>query len=278
MRIIRLTSRLLGSIRRVYASANRSRGLGRILATVNRDAMGRVDATVNPAEVAAMFDRIAPVYDAMNAFISGFQEPRWRRRAVAASRLQPGMTALDVATGTGKVAAALAERVGPTGHVTGVDLAPKMIERARLQDRGRHPWLRYTVGDALALPIDDASVDSATIAFGMRNLPDHARGFAELRRVVRPGGTVVCLEIARPSGVAGRLGRAWFERAVPALGALIGQADAYRYLVTSVRAYPPPGQVAAIMRDAGLVGVGWTRLTAGMVTIHVGRRAERSET
>jgi demethylmenaquinone methyltransferase/2-methoxy-6-polyprenyl-1,4-benzoquinol methylase len=243
-----------------------------MLASMSRDATPRDSSSGDSAEVAAMFDRIAPVYDAMNAIISGFQEPRWRRRAVAATGLRPGMTALDVATGTGTVAAALAERVGSTGHVTGVDLAPKMIERARLQDRGRHPWLRFLVGDALALPIDDASVDAATIAFGMRNLTDHARGFAELRRVLRPGGTVVCLEIARPSGVAGRLGRAWFERAVPAIGAVIGQAEAYRYLVTSVRAYPPPEQIAAIMRDAGLVGVGWTRLTAGMVTIHVGRR------
>lgn len=228
--------------------------------------------TTEPAGVAAMFDRIAPVYDAMNAVISGFQEPRWRRRAVAATGLQAGMTALDVATGTGKVAMALADRVGPSGRVTGVDLAPRMIDRARRHDRGSHPWLRFVVGDALDLPVDDASVDAVTIAFGMRNLPDHARGFAELRRVVRPGGVVVCLEIARPANLVGRVGRVWFERVVPMLGSLIGQGDAYRYLVTSVRAYPSPERIAEVMRDIGLVDVAWTALTSGMVTIHTGRR------
>jgi demethylmenaquinone methyltransferase/2-methoxy-6-polyprenyl-1,4-benzoquinol methylase len=233
----------------------------------------RPSSTPDPTIVAAMFDRIAPVYDAMNAIISGFQEPRWRRRAVAATGLRAGMTALDVATGTGKVAMALADRVGPSGHVLGVDLAPHMIDRARRRQHGGHRWLRFVVGDALDLPVDDASVDAATIAFGMRNLPDHARGFAELRRVVRPGGVVVCLEIARPSTTIGRLGRVWFERVVPILGSLIGQGDAYRYLVTSVRAYPPPERIAEVMRSAGLVDVTWTALTSGMVTIHVGRRA-----
>ena len=236
----------------------------------------RTEPTPDPTVVAAMFDRIAPVYDAMNAVISGFQEPQWRRRAVAAAGLRPGMTALDVATGTGKIATGLADRVGPTGHVLGVDLAPNMIDRARRSDRGRHPWLRFVVGDALDLPVDDASVDVATIAFGMRNLPDHARGFSEMRRVVRPGGLVICLEIARPSSLVGRLGRLWFERVVPALGRLIGQGDAYRYLVSSVRAYPSPDRIADVMRGVGLVDVRWAPLTFGMVTIHVGRRASEA--
>jgi demethylmenaquinone methyltransferase / 2-methoxy-6-polyprenyl-1,4-benzoquinol methylase len=231
------------------------------------------ERTPDPTVVAAMFDRISPVYDAMNAVISGFQEPRWRRRAVDATGLRAGMSALDVATGTGKVARDLAELVGPTGEVLGVDLAPTMIDLARRRDRDRHPWLRFVVGNALDLPVDDASVDAATIAFGMRNLPDHARGFAELRRVVRPGGVVVCLEIARPSNLIGRLGRIWFERVVPVLGSLIGQGKAYRYLVSSVRAYPPPERIAEVMRDVGLVDVGWTSMTFGMVTIHVGYRA-----
>lgn len=220
-----------------------------------------------------MFDRIAPVYDGMNAVISGFQEPRWRRRAVAAARLAPGMAAIDVATGTGKLAGSLADRVGPFGRVVGVDVSVAMIERAR--DGGADaPWLEFIVGDAMALPVDDASFDAATIAFGMRNLPDYERGFAEMVRAVRPGGRVVCLEIARPRSLAGRLGRIWFERVVPVIGRLVGQAEAYRYLVASVRSYPAPNEIAAIMRRAGLVDVSWTPLSLGMVTLHVGTRPE----
>lgn len=222
-------------------------------------------------EVGAMFDRIAPVYDGMNAVISGFQEPRWRRRAVAATGLRSGMAAIDVATGTGKLAGSLADRVGPFGRVVGVDVSAGMLERAR--DAGADaPWLEFIVGDALALPADDATFDAATIAFGMRNLPDYERGFAEMARVVRPGGRVVCLEIARPRSLAGRAGRLWFERAVPLIGRLVGQAEAYRYLVSSVRAYPPPIEVAAIMSRTGLVEVRWRPMSIGMVTLHVGTR------
>jgi len=115
-------------------------------------------------EVGAMFDRIAPVYDGINAVISGFQEPRWRRRAVAATGLRSGMAAIDVATGTGKLAGSLADRVGPFGRVLGVDVSAGMLERAR--DAGSDtPWLEFIVGDALALPADDASFDAVTCFF-----------------------------------------------------------------------------------------------------------------
>lgn len=224
-----------------------------------------------PTEVGAMFDRISGVYDAMNLVISGFQEPRWRRRAVLAAGVGIGDAVIDVATGTGKVAASLKEQVGPSGRVLGVDLSPRMIERASRAHAGR-AGLEFTVGNALELPAPDAAFDAATIAFGMRNLPDYRRGFAEMARVVRPGGRVVCLEIARPNHPVARLGRVWFERIVPWLGRLAGQGDAYGYLVESVRNYPGPERIAAIMGEAGLVDVRWVPMTFGMVTVHVGRR------
>jgi demethylmenaquinone methyltransferase / 2-methoxy-6-polyprenyl-1,4-benzoquinol methylase len=223
------------------------------------------------AQVGAMFDGIAPVYDLMNALISGFQEPRWRTRAVHLADLAPGMSAIDVATGTGKVAATLGDLVGERGRILGVDVSPGMVGRAR-EAYGDRPQLEFVVGDAMALPAADGTFDAATIAFGMRNLPDYTRGFAEMCRVVKPGGLVVCLEIARPDHLLGRLSRVWFERAVPVLGRLAGQGDAYRYLVDSVRNYPEPDRIAGIMRAAGLAQVAWTPLTAGMVTVHVGRR------
>jgi demethylmenaquinone methyltransferase / 2-methoxy-6-polyprenyl-1,4-benzoquinol methylase len=224
-----------------------------------------------PREVAAMFDRISDRYDLMNALISGFQEPRWRKRLVDAAALRVGMSAIDIATGTGRVALDLADRVGPYGHVVGVDVAPRMIEIARRSAADRIE-LEFVVGDALALPLPDATFDVATIAFGMRNLPDYERGFSEMRRVVRPGGKVLCLEIARPASGVGRVGRLWFEHVVPLLGRLAGQGEAYRYLVESVRAYPPPEAIADVMRSAGLVNVAWGPLTFGMVTLHEGRR------
>ncbi len=221
--------------------------------------------------VAAMFDRIAARYDLLNALISVFQEPRWRRRAIDAALLAPGMAALDVATGTGKVAEGLADRVGPFGRVVGVDVSTVMIERAR-RANGHRVELEFVVGDALQLPVEDGGFDAATIAFGMRNLSDYRRGFEEMRRALRPGGRVVCLEAARPRSLLGRLGWLWFERVVPLLGRLAGHGAAYGYLVRSVASYPPPERVAEIMRSAGFEDVAWIPLTAGMVTLHTGRR------
>lgn len=226
--------------------------------------------TAPPERIRDMFDRIAAVYDGMNVLISGFQEPRWRRRAVREAHLGPGMRALDVACGTGKVAADLARAVSPGGEVLGLDVSVPMIERAR--ERFERPGLAFVVGDALALPVDDGTFDAATIAFGMRNLADYGRAFRELRRAVRPGGRVVCLEIARPTGRVGRLIARWFDHVVPLLGRLVGQGDAYAYLVRSVRAYPGPERIAAIMSEAGLAEVRWFGLSGGIVTIHVGRR------
>ena len=185
------------------------------------------------SEVGAMFDDIARVYDPMNLLISVFQEPRWRRRLVAMTGLGPGGRALDVATGTGKVAADLHDRVGPTGQVLGVDLSAGMIDVARRQFADR-TGLGFQGGDALALPTESAAFDAATIAFGMRNLPDYRLGFAEMARSVRPGGRVLCLEIARPRSRSARFLRWWFDRIVPLIGRLAGQGSAYAYLARSV--------------------------------------------
>jgi demethylmenaquinone methyltransferase/2-methoxy-6-polyprenyl-1,4-benzoquinol methylase len=296
-----LAARIVNSPRGSAKLAARKTGradVGTIIGMANSRPRGNAAPT---PEVAAMFDRIARRYDAMNALISGLQEPRWRGRLVAATGVGPGMSAVDVATGTGKVAVSLADVVGPFGRVVGVDVSQSMIALARSRTYDRVE-LEFIVGDAMALPLPDGDVeaidepargaalgglgatgtargfDAATIAFGMRNLPDYARGFSEMARVVRPGGVVACLEIARPRSVMGRLGRVWFELAVPWLGGLIGQGDAYRYLVQSVRAYPAPEEIAAIMRGAGLTDVAWRPMLFGMVTLHTGRRPPRTDT
>jgi len=155
-----------------------------------------------------------------------------------------------------------------------VDLSPGMTAVAQHRYAGRS-GLTYVVGDALALPTDDDAFDAATIAFGMRNLPDYRQGFAEMARSVRPGGKVLCLEIARPRSPLARFMRWWFDRIVPVIGRVAGQGAAYSYLVRSVQAYPSPERIADIMREAGLVDVTWQGMTGGIVTLHVGTVAGR---
>ncbi|HSH21820.1 MAG TPA: ubiquinone/menaquinone biosynthesis methyltransferase [Candidatus Caenarcaniphilales bacterium] len=229
-----------------------------------------------PEQIREMFDRIAHVYDAMNSLISGMQEPRWRRRAIQESRLGPGMRALDVACGTGKATADLAATVSPAGLVVGVDFSPHMLRMAKERYGGR-PGITFVLGDALNLPFGDAAFDAATILFGMRNLRDYRRGFAEMHRVVRHGGRVVCLEIARPRRRVGRLAATWFDHAIPLFGGLVGHRQAYAYLVRSVKDYPEPERVAQMMREVGLADVRWFELSGGIVTIHAGVADHRTD-
>jgi demethylmenaquinone methyltransferase/2-methoxy-6-polyprenyl-1,4-benzoquinol methylase len=146
------------------------------------------------------------------------------------------------------------------------------VAKRRFADR---PGLEFVVGDALTLPTEDGSFDAATIAFGMRNLPDYAKGFAEMARSVRPGGRVVCLEIARPRSRLARILQFWFDKFVPVIGRVAGQGNAYGYLVRSVKGYPGPDRIAEIMRDAGLEAVTWQGMSGGIVTIHIGTVPDR---
>ena len=225
---------------------------------------------VPESSVAAMFDEIAPDYDRLNTVLTGGFDGRWRRAALDAAQLQRGGSAIDVACGTGKLALEVADRVGPFGRVLAVDLAPGMIRRASSAHRDV-VQLEFRVGNALALPARDGEFDAATIAFGLRNLSDYEAGFREMRRVVRPGGRVVCLELTmpRPRWWA-RLFRASFHVTAPLVGRVFGHADAYRYLPASLDGFPNPEQLAATMRRAGLDDVNYRRLGLGSVALHVG--------
>jgi demethylmenaquinone methyltransferase/2-methoxy-6-polyprenyl-1,4-benzoquinol methylase len=217
-----------------------------------------------------MFDRIAPVYDRLNTVMTAGADGGWRRLAVEATAVTSGASAVDVACGTGKLTAALAEAVGPAGRVVGVDLSPGMLDRARAVF-GELPGVSFVLGDALALPLEDDGFDAATIAFGMRNLADFEAGFRELARVVRPGGHVVCLELTMPRPAWwGWLFHASFRRAAPLLGGFAGVPDAYRYLPTSLDGFPDARALARTMRSAGLVDVHVRRLGLGSVALHSG--------
>lgn len=230
----------------------------------------RAGNSVDEAEVRTMFDRIAPTYDRLNTLLSFGSDGRWRRAAVRAAAVGPGDRVIDVACGSGKLAAALAAAVGSTGHVIGVDLSPGMIDVARRTETAL-AQLDFVVANALALPFADGAFDAATIAFGLRNLADYEAGFRELARVVRPGGRVVCLELSLPRPAWwGRLFHAVFRRVSPLLGAAMGQRAAYRYLPASLEGFPDAGRLAATMRAAGLVDVRYRRFGLGSVALHAG--------
>ena len=216
-----------------------------------------------PDAVRSMFDRISPVYDAMNRTMTVGLDQRWRRAAVAAV-VQPGDRVLDACCGTGDLAVA-AQEVG--GTVTGLDFSERMLERARRKS-GQVEWVQ---GDALALPFSDGSFDAATVGFGVRNLDELGGGLVELRRVLRPGGRLAILEITKPSGLLAPFYRLWFDGFVPLLGKLLPGGSAYTYLPASVRRFPGPDELAALLRGAGFEDVRWRTFAGGIVALHIGR-------
>jgi demethylmenaquinone methyltransferase / 2-methoxy-6-polyprenyl-1,4-benzoquinol methylase len=223
--------------------------------------------TLQPERVRDMFDRISPSYDRMNLLMSMGRDGRWRRLGVRASRAQPGDAALDVCCGTGDFAVELRRAVGPSGRVVGLDFSPQMLEVARRKCSA----IEWQQGDALALPFADGEFAAACVGFGVRNLSDHRRGFAEMARVVRPGGRVVCLEMSTPPAPIRPFSQLWTDHGVPVLGRIVAHdPEAYRYLPASVHRFPPAPELAEIMRDAGLIDVGYRRLMMGVVALHVG--------
>lgn len=215
-------------------------------------------------QVRAMFDRIAWVYDLMNAVMTAGMHHRWRARAVELARVGPGSRALDVATGTGDLALALA---GRGAEVVGMDFSEEMLVLARR----KAPDLTFEWGNALELAYDDDSFDAATVGFGARNFSDLDRGLAEMARVVRPGGRVVILEITTPQRPPlSWFFRIWFDRVVPLLGRVAGDPDAYTYLPSSVRRFPGPAELGAAMHRAGLDDVRWVLTAGGIIALHSG--------
>ena len=214
-----------------------------------------------PAEgVRAMFDRIAPVYDAMNRTMTAGLDRRWRR-LTATAVVRPGDNVLDACCGTGDLAIAGAHA---GGRVTGLDFSEPMLARARR----KAPGISWVNGDLLALPFADASFDAATVGFGVRNVEDLGRAVAELRRVLRPAGRLAILEITQPRGALAPFYRFWFDTAVPALGKLLPGGSAYTYLPASVRRFPGPDELAELIGVAGFRDVEVRLFAGGIVALH----------
>jgi demethylmenaquinone methyltransferase/2-methoxy-6-polyprenyl-1,4-benzoquinol methylase len=209
-----------------------------------------------------MFDRIAPVYDAMNRLMTAGLDQKWRRATVEAV-VRPGDKVLDVCCGTGDLAVAAA---AAGGKVTGIDFSKPMLERA-----GRKaPEIDWIEGDALALPFEDGSFDAATVGFGVRNLSDLDAGLRELRRVLRPSGRVAILEITRPQGLLAPFYRFWFDGVIPVAGKVLPGGSAYAYLSASVKRFPDPQGLAKLLDEAGFDEIRWRLFAGGIVALHTG--------
>jgi demethylmenaquinone methyltransferase / 2-methoxy-6-polyprenyl-1,4-benzoquinol methylase len=218
-----------------------------------------------PDGVRSMFDRIAPVYDAMNRALTMGLDGRWRRltaRAVVA----PGTRVLDACCGTGDLAlAARAEG----GRVTGLDFSERMLERARRKSSE----IDWVAGDLLELPFADESFDAATVGFGVRNVENVGDALRELRRVLRPRGRLAILDLVRSEGALSHFYRVWFDGLVPLAGKLLPGGSAYTYLPASVRRFPGPGELSEQVREAGFDPVAHRLLGGGIVVLVVGRAA-----
>jgi demethylmenaquinone methyltransferase / 2-methoxy-6-polyprenyl-1,4-benzoquinol methylase len=218
-----------------------------------------------------MFDRIADRYDLMNSVMTAGMHHRWRERTTDLAKVGSGDSALDVCCGTGDLALELARRVMPDGRVVGLDFSVPMLELAQVKSRNGGVPVAWMQGNALELPFDDGEFDAATVGFGVRNLVDLERGIAEMARVVRPGGRVVILEITTPlRPPLSWFFAVWFDRIVPLLGTLAGDRDAYSYLPSSVRRFPPAEELAALMHRVGLHEIRYLVLAGGIIAIHSG--------
>ena len=235
--------------------------------------------------VAEMFARISPRYDLMNSLMTGGMHHRWKRdtarlTAAGAAGTERGGTGgigatVDIATGTGDLAFALADCPGVT-DVVGVDLLPEMLSiaarRQRANGQKRSAPTSFVQGDALRLPFEDNTFAGATAGFSLRNMPDVPAAIAEMARVVAPGGRVTTLELTpmRP-GIAAILGRFYFHQLVPLMGQLVaGDRSAYTYLPDSVDYFLTADGLADVYRQAGLVNVGYRRLGLGGLALHYG--------
>ncbi|OGK87690.1 MAG: hypothetical protein A2X51_03180 [Candidatus Rokubacteria bacterium GWC2_70_24] len=220
-----------------------------------------------------MFSRIARHYDLMNGLMTFGMHHSWRRVAARQTIPSPEGPALDLATGTGDLALELRE-LHPHRNIVGADFSEGMLAVARDKVRaaGDAGRIRLVAADALALPFDDRAFACVTSAFLLRNLADLRHGLAEMKRVTRPGGRVVALEITQVDAPGFRpLFRFYFHRVVPGVGRLVARDnEAYAYLPQSVDRFLAPADLARLMESVGLRGVTWRRLGLGSVTIHTG--------
>ncbi|QNB46242.1 demethylmenaquinone methyltransferase [Thermanaerosceptrum fracticalcis] len=227
-----------------------------------------------------LFNSIAPFYDRMNMIMTWGLLKSWQRFVLNLTNLRPGDKALDVCTGTGELAFQMAEKVGPTGEVMGLDLSEEMLSIAREKLVKQYPQRKviFMEGNALSLPFPAGEFACVTTGFAMRNVVDIPLAVREMTRVCKKGGRVICLEISQPTIPLFRQGFSlYFFHFIPLLGRLVdkgqrifGRLPAYTWLPESLKKFPDRETLAQIFREAGLREVKYYPLSGGVVTVHVG--------
>jgi demethylmenaquinone methyltransferase / 2-methoxy-6-polyprenyl-1,4-benzoquinol methylase len=223
-----------------------------------------------------IFSTVAPRIDTLTRGFSFGFDHLWRKRAVARSGIRRGDRVLDVCAGTGELAMLLAKKVGDTGSVTGADFCVEMLELARQKCGSRYSNLSFILSDAKKLPFGDNTFDAVTVSFGMRNIPDTSLALRELKRVLKPGGTFLCLELTRPQVRWFRMIYEWYVfQVMPFIAKLVVKTAApYLYLPRSINAYYPPDEFTSLITRCGYADVTVDSLTMGIATIYKAAKRE----
>jgi demethylmenaquinone methyltransferase/2-methoxy-6-polyprenyl-1,4-benzoquinol methylase len=232
------------------------------------------DSLMDPRDNHRMFDRIAPRYDLLNRLMSFGLDRYWRRRAIDALSPYGNGHVLDIGCGTGDVTLDLLRR-NPDATVTGIDLSQPMLNLAvaKAGRAGLSARATFQAGDATALPFGPGAFDAVVCAFCFRNIAHHGSALAEMRRVLRPGGSLVILELTAPTCPIMRLVHGLYTHAVvPLLGRCLSLGSAYRYLAESIDHFPPAGQVVELMRQTGFEAAACHSLSGGVVTVFAARK------
>lgn len=235
----------------------------------------RVPWNEKARRVRGVFDSVADRYDVMNDLMSGGLHRLWKQFTLSLANLRPGQRALDVAGGTGDIAAGLAKQVGERGLVVLTDINAAMLARGRdrLIDQGFVSNVRFAQLNAEKLPFPDSTFDCVTIAFGLRNVTDKPAALTAMRRVLKPGGQLLILEFSHPSAALKPVYDAYSFRVLPVLGRIVAHdAASYRYLAESIRMHPDQQTLLDMMTAAGLEGCRYHNLTGGIVAVHRGYR------
>ncbi len=236
-----------------------------------------VDTDSKAGLVADVFHSVASRYDLMNDLMSVGIHRIWKRFTIELSGVRRGNAVLDIAGGTGDLAARFSDLVGPTGRVVLADINDSMLQvgRDKLLDSGRHGNIEFVQADAQYLPFPDDSFDCITIAFGLRNVTDKDLALRSMLRVLKPGGRLLVLEFSKPKNeLLERAYDAYSFKVLPAMGRLVANdSESYQYLAESIRMHPDQETLKQMMEDAGFSRCEYHNMTGGIVAVHRGVKA-----